>query len=186
VSARPPRRRGIPRATCKECVADFGVDVAGSPAFVFQPVAGTVNATLRVTNIGASPLYAAPLDTLLTPGSYPVPIPVGGHLYVNPVTAATYLSAGFKAGTSTTTLTATAVGAGSTNFTVGSNASFPAGTLMLLGSVTSSQEVLVVASTSSTTVITSTTASLYDHLGSSTVSTATAVTGQARVLTGVI
>ena len=167
-------------------MADFPVNASGAPAFVFQPVTGSAGSTLKVTNIGSSPLFVGPLAALSTPGAYPPAVLPGRSLYLNPVTAATYLSAGYLATTVTTTLTATNSTAGSTSFTVASNASFPAGTLMLLGSVASSRELLVVTSTTSTSVITTTTASLYDHAGSATVATATASFGQARVLTGVI
>jgi hypothetical protein len=166
-------------------VADYPLNATGAPVWVFTPTTVATN-TLKITNIGSSPLYAAPLATLSTPGSYPAPIMPGQHLYLTSVTASTYVTAGYLATTVTTTLTATNSTAGSTNFTVASNASFPAGTLMLLGSVTSSRELLAVSGTTSTTVITTTTASLYDHNGSATVATATANFGQARILTGVI
>lgn len=166
--------------------SDFSVNASGAPAFVFQPVAGSVNSTLKLTNTGSVPLFAAPLAALSVPGSFPAPILPGGALYLNPVTAATYLSAGYKAGTSTTTLSTLSSAAGSSSFTVASNTAFPAGTLLLLGSAASSQELLAVGSTTSTTVITTTTSSLLDHVAGSTVSTATAIFGQARVLTGVI
>lgn len=165
-------------------MADFPVNATGA-TFVFSPPAG-MTSTLKITNIGGTPLFAGPLPALLAPGAYPLAIPPGSRLYYNPVTAATYLSAGYAAGTVTTTLSASASAAGSTSFTVASNASFPAGTLMLVGSAVSGQEVLTVASTTSTTVITTTTASLYDHVGSSTVATASAKWGQARILTGAV
>ena len=164
-------------------MADFGITVGpGAASWVFTPTTVATN-TLKISNLGTSPLYAGPLAAVSTPGAFPAPVLAGAHLFLNPVTAATYLTAGFSAGTSTTTLSAASSTAGSTSFTVASNTAFPAGTVMLVGSAASSQEVLAVASTTSTTVITTTTASLYDHAASATVSTATGKWGQARVQT---
>jgi len=164
--------------------ADFGVNASGAPAFVFQPVSGAVNATLKVTNIGSSPLFAGSLAALSTPGAFPVAILPGRELYVNPVTQATYLSAGYKAGTTSSTLTSNAT-AGSTVINVAATTGFAAGTLLLVGSAASSQEVAVVVGTTATAVTVSS-ASLFDHISGVTVSTATAISGQARCVTGVI
>lgn len=167
-------------------MADFGVNATGA-TFVFTPVTGVgvPASTCKITNTGSSPLYAGPLNTMLTPGAYPAGIAPRSELYLNPCTASVYLSAGYAAGTSTTTLSSGST-AGSSSFTVASNSAFPAGTTLLLGSVKSSQEALVVSATTSTTVVTTSASSLYDHLSGATVTTATANSGQARCLTAMI
>lgn len=163
----------------------FSVNISTTPSFVWQPVPTLpFPSTVKVTNLASAPVYAGPLSTLLTPGAFPAGIAPGAHLYLNPATAAVYVSAGYSAGTNTTTLSTAPSTAGSTSFTVASNTHFPAGTLLLLGSAASSQEVLSVASTTSTTILTTTTGSLFDHCGSATVSTATANAGQVLVTTG--
>ena len=172
-------------------MADFSVSFTGGlPSFVFTPLTGTTAPlqTLKVTNIGSYPLYLGPAATLQTPNVLPVAVAPGAHMYVNPVTASTYLAGPYGPGTSTATISATASTAGSTNFTMstGVAAAFAAGTSFLIGNASTGRELLVVSSTSASSVITSTTASLYDHALSSTVSTVMFSPVQAHVLTGVI
>jgi hypothetical protein len=172
-------------------VADFSVSFTGGlPSFVFTPVTGTTAPlqTLKVTNIGSYPLYIGPAATLQTPNVLPLPVAPGASMFVNPVTSSTYVAGPYAAGTSTTTISATASTANSTNFTMSTAvpAAFAAGTSFLIGNASSSRELLVVSSTSASSVITSTTASLYDHALSSTVSTVVFSPVQAHCLTGVI
>lgn len=165
-------------------MADYPITVGpGAPSWIFTPTTVAAN-TLKVTNIGSSPLYVGPLAALSTPGAYPPPVLPGRELYYTAATAATYLSAGFSAGTTSTTLSSNAT-AGSSAFTVGSTTGFTAGSVLLVGSAASSQEVVVVAGTTATAV-TASTVTLYDHLSGVTVSTATGKWGQGRILTGVI
>jgi hypothetical protein len=166
----------------------YGVNVNGSPSWVFQPVTA-LNQTVKITNNGSAPLYAGPLNTLLTPGAFPAAIPPNWHLYINPATAAVYVSCGYVAGSNTTTLagaSANSYPAGTTQFTVASQTHLPVGQMFLLGNASSSQEVLVVATSVSTTVLTTTLASLYDHVAAATVTTCTPIVGQAYVSTGAL
>lgn len=172
-------------------MANFSVGYAGGlPAFVFTPAtgAGVPPQTLKVTNIGSSPLYLGPAATLQTPNALPAGVAPGAHVLISPVTVSTYLAGPYVAGTATCTIAAAVSTAGSTAFTVSTTvpASFPAGTSFLIGNAASSRELLVVSSTSASSVITSTTPSIYDHAQASTISTVVFSPVQAQVMTGAI
>lgn len=165
----------------------FSVNVSSTPAFIFQPVTG-VNAplqTLKVTNNNQSQtIYVGSLAALSTPSAFPPGIAPNGHVFLNPVTSATYMSAGFQAGTNSSTLTSNAT-AGSSAFTVASTTHFAVGTLVLLGNLSSGQEVASVAGTTATNVTVSTNL-LYNHVSGETVSTASANVAQCLVNTGAV
>ena len=127
-------------------------------------------------------------ETPQTPGALAVAVAAGAETYMNPVTGSTYLAGPYGPGASTCTISAAVSTAGSTTFTISSTvpAVFPAGTSFLIGNAATSRELLVVSNTSALSVITSTTASIYDHAASSTVSTVVFSPVQAHITTGTI
>jgi hypothetical protein len=165
----------------------FGVNVSGTPAFVFQPLTGvgSPQATLRLQNINqGQTVYFGSLAALSTPNAFPPGLAPNRILDIAPCTAAVYVSAGYVAGTNSSTLTTNAT-AGSSAFTVASATHFAVGSLVLLGNLASGQEVASVTGTTATAVTVST-STLYSHLSEETVSTATANVAQCLAITGVV
>lgn len=168
-------------------MTQFGVNVSGLPAFVFQPSTVTSTTLKVVNNNFSAPIYLGSLAALSTPNAFPPGIAPGAHVYYNPVspmTAPVYVSGGYVAGTSSSTLSSNAV-AGNSSFTVASTSHFPVGTLALLGNLASGQEVASVIGTTATAVTVST-ALLYNHISGETVSTATATPVQCIAITGAV
>jgi hypothetical protein len=165
----------------------FSVNVSGTPAFVFQPntTSTAPQQTLRLQNINQSQtVYFGSLAALSTPNAFPPGLAPNRILDIAPVTAAVYVSAGYVAGTNSSTLTTNAT-AGSTAFTVASATHFAVGTLAILGNLSSGQEIASVTGTTATAVTVST-ALLYNHVSGETVATATANVAQVLVNTGVV
>jgi hypothetical protein len=161
---------------------DQHVNPAVTPTWVFTPTPNAPS-TVRLYNEGSNPVYVGDKNVSQFNGLQVLtnnrPIEL-----VN-ATQTVYACSGVQAGATTKVVTAP-VTAGTTVLTLsGGAAGFPTGTVFILGNTGLGQEVLVSSGTGATS-LTATTAFLYDHSTSSTVTTATMLPAQLRVTAGVV
>lgn len=157
-----------------------------TPTWAFTPPSG-VNATVRLTNTGRTPVYVGGSQVtqnngiLVPPGSHTVEMQnVTQTLYaLSPVTgpsaAGTMSSSAVTVGTTAITLTATVP------------TSLAAGTTIIVGSTAGSGwEAQVVATTTASSQITFANPLVQDHAGSGVIYTATPQYGQIGIIAGVV
>ncbi|SRR6266568_76936 len=151
-----------------------------APLLVFTPTPGAA-ASCRFVNLGSSTAYiggpgVSPGNGLpLAPGNRPVDLQTAN---VN-----LYACSGVSGVIATTTLTAAAVAAGATSFTVA--AAVTAGTYLRVGNSTGVEYVLA-SSVASNTVVTTGTPIVYDHAASATVATVTPAATPLTISAGVL
>lgn len=152
------------------------------PTWIFTPTPNAA-ASVRLYNEGSNVVFVgqanvSPYNGMpIYPGNRPVEF--------QSMLATLYACSNVAPGTVSNTLTAVALTVGTTSFTVGSTTGFGIGTSLILGNTGKGQEVATVAGTTATAVTVST-ALLYDHGASETVSTAVVFAGQLRVTAGVV
>jgi hypothetical protein len=152
------------------------------PTWVFTPTPNAPS-SVRFYNEGSNVVYVGQLNVTPYNG---LPIPPGNRpVEFQNANITLYACSNVTPGTVSNTLTAVALAAGATSFTVGSTTGMAAGTTLILGNTGKGQEVVTVAGTTATAVTVST-GLLYDHAASVTVSTAVVLPGQLRVTAGVV
>ena len=161
---------------------DQHVNTNPIPTWIFTPTPNAPS-TVRLYNEGSNIIWVG--QSPVTPFNG-FPIPAGSRpVEFQNATTTLYACSNVAPGTVSNTLTAVALAAGATSFTLGSTANMPAGTTLIIGNTGKGQEVATVAGTTATAVTVST-GLLYDHAASSTVTTAVVYPGQLRVSAGVV
>lgn len=161
---------------------DQHVNPSPIPTWVFTPTPNAPS-SVRFYNEGSNVVYVGQLNVTpyngfpIQPGNRPVEFQNANYTL--------YACSNVAPGTVSNTLTAVALAAGATSFTVGTTAGFAVGTSLIVGNTGKGQEVVTVAGTTATAVTVST-GLLYDHAASVTVSTAVVYPGQLRVTAGVV
>ena len=163
-----------------------GVDQHVNPGvtatWVFTPTP-SASATVRLYNEGSQPVYVGQVN--VTPYNGLPLFPNNRPIELVNINQNVYACSGVAVTTTGNTIQSST--AGTLVFTMGTTTSFPAGTVMVVGSTlnTSSLETFTVSGTTATAVTVST-AALYDHAAGTTVRTATAIPAQLRVTAGVV
>ena len=142
-----------------------------------------MRSTLTVTNNGTTPVYVGGVNVSQFNG---VGVPPGTSLHMQSVTAATYAASPVALTGTNYTTSSSALSAGATVVTLAAAQTFAtSGQYFVIGSGNALE--VVQASTGFTgSSFTLSTATLYDHRASCTVSTATLVPGQLTFLAGVV
>ena len=166
----------------------YGTNLNGI-TYVFTPTP-LANVSLKLQNIGSTPVYVGGFNSLCSPASYGLPLQPGKFLNLSftPATSPTvYASAGYTAGLVAATASASALTAGSASLSTSTTvpSALVAGTSFFLGKGNTS-EVLTVASTAANSTVTFVNPTLYDHVASSLLTLATSVVGQLSVTNGVL
>jgi len=152
------------------------------PNWVFTPTPNAPS-TVRFFNLGSNVVWVGQSNVSpyngfpIYPGNRPVEF--------QNAASTLYACSNVVPGTVSNTLTAVALSAGATSFTLGTTSGMPAGTTLIIGNTGKGQELAVVAGTTATAVTVST-GLLYDHAASVTVSTAVVQQGSLRVTAGVV
>ena len=161
---------------------DQHVNTNPIPTWVFTPTPNA-SSTVRFYNEGSNVVYVG--QSNVTPYNGLPILPGNRPVEFQNVLATLYACSNVSPGTTSSTLTAVALSAGATSFTVGTTTNFAVGTSLIVGNTGKGQEVVTVAGTTATAVTIST-GLLYDHAASVTVSTAVVLPGQLRVTAGVV